>query len=107
MIEIPKTILIGCHEIKVVMTDDNLEADASGRFDSDSETIYLKTGMSDKQTFNVFLHECLEAIDSYYQLKIGNWGEMENNHWKIMSLNEGITSIFNQLTKEKVKNNDV
>jgi len=73
-----------------------------GLWDSEKDTIYIKKGLPESRTFTVFIHECLEAINDFFELELAYDeanGKNQDQHWKLKILNEEISNIFYQIIK--------
>lgn len=67
---IPRQIIIAGHTIKIQYKKD-MVLDGSpiwGLYDDDRHIIHLSTGMEKSRKMEVFLHECIHAIDHIHNL---------------------------------------
>ena len=70
---IPNKVKIGAYDYKVVEMD-KLEHEGNklwGLCDREENVIYLQKGMKRKKEKEVFIHECLHAIEESYGLDLG------------------------------------
>ena len=70
---IPEVIKIGAYDYKVVEKDD-IEHEGNklwGLCDREANVIFLQKGMKPKKEKEVFIHECLHAIEESYGVHLG------------------------------------
>ena len=64
MLKLPKKVKIGAHTYEVVVTDDIFGSEELGKCLSITQKILILKGLSDTQTFSVFLHEAIHAMNT-------------------------------------------
>lgn len=70
---IPPVVKIGAYDYKIIEKD-KIEHEGNklwGLCDREENVIYLQKGMKRKKEKEVFLHECLHAIEESYGLNLG------------------------------------
>jgi hypothetical protein len=67
---LPKKIIVAGHTVKIqYLKDMSLgETEIWGLYDDDRHIISLRTGMEESRKMEVFLHECIHAIDHIHGL---------------------------------------
>ena len=73
IMNIPETIKIGAYDYKMI-EEDKLKLDGKdvwGYCDREQNKIYMQKGMKSKKEKEVFLHECLHAIEESYGISLG------------------------------------
>jgi len=89
--KIPKTIQIGSQKLRIVWVDEVTVNDSFGCFDPNTNEIKLLKDYPRDRMETIFIHECIEAINTFYNL------ELDEKNMRV--LNEELTSIFKQLQK--------
>ena len=71
--KIPEVVKIGAYDYKVVEVEDlQLDGKSSlGVCDRETNIIQLEKGMKPKKEKEVFIHECLHAIEDSYGIDLG------------------------------------
>ena len=69
---LPKKLIVAGHTIKVeYLKDMTLNGtEIWGLYDDDKHKISLRTGMDESRRMEVFLHECIHAIDHIHGLNL-------------------------------------
>ncbi len=72
-LRLPKQIVIAGHIIKIKYARGlvNGETDCWGLYNDATHTIYLKKGMDQSRKAEIFLHECIHAIEHVHVLNVG------------------------------------
>jgi len=70
---LPKTVRIGSQEINVVFKDKIIHRgnECIGLWCHDEQEIRIERGLHQDKKKEVFLHECLHAIDDLYDIGLG------------------------------------
>ena len=89
--KIPTEIRIGAHLIPVRILSKQVSEDVDyrGIWDGGKPEIKLVHELGGSMKQMVFIHECIEAMNDLFELEL--------EHWKIMTLAEHLTGVFQQM----------
>lgn len=88
---LPSIIKIGYQDIRVSEVD--FIDGAQGVYISDNSEIRIKEGMSESESLNTILHECLHAIVYVYGIK-NDFEDNDEEEKIVNALGNGLTEIF-------------